>query len=154
RRLLPLPAVAVLRCRSMKPPGVEGVVGVCVTVISSLSRTFRRGLRRGLPLDLLDHARVADLAAPVSVDEPAASRHVLRPPAARLVIGLRVGDVLEFRLLLLADVAAVLAARLELAAARRRDEVRRQALDRKQLRLALLVEARDRAQQAPRVGHL
>src|SRR5439155_4120037 len=154
RRLLPLSAVAVLRCRSMKPPGVVVLGGVCVTVISSPSRALRRRLRRGLPLDLLDDAHVADLAAPVGVDEPAAARHVLRPPAVRLVIGLRVGDVLKLRLLLLADVAAVLAARLELAAARRRDEVRRQALDRKQLRLALLVEARDRAQQAPRVGHL
>src|SRR5437867_6926756 len=53
RRLLPLPAVAVLRCRSMKPPGVDVLGGVCVTVISSPSRALRRRLRRGLPLDLL-----------------------------------------------------------------------------------------------------
>src|SRR5207248_1353630 len=139
----------------MKPPGaLVSAGGCCVTVISLLPGTFGRRLRRGLPLDLLDHTRVADLATEVGVDEPAAARDALRAPAARLVIGLRVRDALELGLLVLADVAAVLAARLELATHRRRDEVRRQPFDRKQLRLALLVEARDRAQQAPRVRHL
>src|SRR5438093_2599363 len=92
RRLLPLPAVAVLRCRSMKPPGVDVLGGVCVTVISSPSRPLRRRLRRGLPLELLDDAHVADLAAPAGPDEPAAAGRVLRPPLARLVTVLRVRD--------------------------------------------------------------
>src|SRR5437762_1350474 len=111
RRLFPLPAVAVLRWRSMNPPGVDGVCGgVCVTVLSSLPRTF--GLGRGLSLDLFDHARVTDLAPEVRVDKPAAAGNVLRAPAACLVIGLRVRDADELGLFLAADVSPVLAARL------------------------------------------
>src|SRR5207237_4337330 len=138
---------------AMNPPGVAGLCGgVCVTVMSSHSRSF--GLGRGLPLDLLDHARVTHLAPEVCVDKPPTAGHVLRTPAARLVIRLRVRDTDELGLLLAADVAPVLAARLGLAADGRLDEVRRQTFDRQQLRLALLVEPRDGTQQSPRVWHL
>src|SRR5437899_2622508 len=71
---------------------------------------------RDLVFDLLEHSYVADLAPPVCVDEPPTR---LRAPAARLVIGLGVGNGLELGLLLPAHLAAVLAARLEAAARRR-----------------------------------
>src|SRR5512135_2148821 len=99
----------------MNSPGVVGCCGGFVTAISSLPRRLVRGLGRGRLLDLFDRARVADLATPVGVDQPAAARHVLRAPAAGLVVRLRARDALELGLLLLADVAAVLAPRLELA---------------------------------------
>src|SRR5436309_8887082 len=120
RRFFPLSAVAVERVRWMNS-SFGGVMFV-VTDISSLSRRFRRrGNGRGLLLDRLDQSGVADLALPVRVDEPAA---FLRPPTTRFVIRLRVRDALQLRFLLAADVAPVLAARLELTAGRRRDEVR------------------------------
>src|SRR5438105_2996746 len=158
RRFLPLPAVAVLRALVYSP--VPGVTAISLPLVDRRRRRRRRprtgrgaleGHLRDLLLDLFDHTGVADLAVPIGVDEPAA---LLRPPAARLVVGLGIGDVPQLRLLLLADVSPVLAARLEAASRRRRDEVRRQAFDREQLPLALLVKTRDRAQQAPRVRHL
>src|SRR6185295_2512163 len=151
RRFFPLSMVAVERLRWMNS-SLGGVVFV-VTDISSRSwwRFWRRGDGCGLLLDRLEQPGVADLALPVRVDEPAA---LLSTPAARLVIGLGARDVLQLRLFLLAHVTAVLAARLELAPWRRRDEVRRKPFDRHELRLARLVKARDRAQQAPRVRHL
>src|SRR5437870_9487188 len=127
-RLRPLPATAVLRSRLM-----NSSCGSVVMVISSFSRRIGRRLGRHLLLDLLEQTRVADLLAPVGLDQPAATRSVLGAPAPRLVIRLRVRDRPELRLLLLADVAAVLAARLELAARRRGDQVRRQSLDRDEL---------------------
>src|SRR5713226_334235 len=144
RRFFPLSALAVERLRWMYS-SFGGVMFV-VTAISSLSRRFRRGDGRGLLLDRLQDAGVADLVLPVRVDEPAA---LLCAPAARLVIGLRVRDVLQLRFLLATDVVPVLAARLELAARRRRDEVRWETFDRHELGLTRLVEARDRAQQPP-----
>src|SRR6185503_2461413 len=89
RRFRPLSATAVLRPRWMNSSfGCVGVVWDIVT--SSLSRSLGRGLRRRLLLDLLDDAGIADLAAPVGVDEPSAASDLLRAPAPRLVIGLRV----------------------------------------------------------------
>src|SRR6267142_618489 len=129
RRFRPLPATAVLRLRWTNSS--FGAVVFVLTLIPLLPRRVGRRLRRRFLLDLLEHARVADLFAPVGLDQPPAAGDVLGPPAARLVIGFR--------------------ARLELAAGRRRDEVRREAFDREQLRLARLVQARDRAQQAPGV---
>src|SRR3954465_6672473 len=123
RRFRPLSAVAVLFERWMNPPGVVGFSGGCVvSAISSLPRRVGRGLGRGLLLDRLDHARVADLLAEVRVDEPAATGNRLRAPAARLVIGFCLRDVDQLWLALAADVAAVLAARLELASDRRLDQ--------------------------------
>src|SRR5438477_1920566 len=156
-RFLPLSNVAVDRLRWMN--------WSCCTAIALLlrARRWRRRLAAGLDalhlgrqvgdlgfdrLELLDAAHVP---APVGVREPAT---LLGAEAPGLVIGLRVRDVLELRDLFRADLAAVLATRLEAAARRRRDEVRRQPLDGQQLRLARLVEARDRAKQAPRVRHL
>src|SRR5207302_2367418 len=117
------------------------------------SRGFRLGGADGvdrelrdLLLDLLDDARVADLAAPVGVHEPAA---LLRAPAARVVVGLGARDVLQLGLLLAADVAPVLAAGLETAARRRRDEVGREAFDREELPLPVLVETRNGTEEAP-----
>src|SRR2546427_2640563 len=149
RRFIPLSAVAVERLRWMNS-SFGGVMFV-VTAISSLPRRVRRRDGRGLLLDRLEESRVADLALPIRVDEPPA---LLRAPAPRLVIGLRVRYPFQLRLLLAADIAPVLAARLELAAWRRGDEVRREALDRHELRFARLVQTRDRAEQAPGVGHL
>src|SRR5438445_12280877 len=106
-RLLPLPATAVLRSRLM-----NSSCGCVVSVISSLPRRLGRGLGRRLALDLLDHARVTGLAAPVRADQPAAAGDVLRSPAAGFVVWLGVRDARELRLLLAADVAPVLAARL------------------------------------------
>src|SRR5207237_7922832 len=88
---------------------------------------------------------------PVGVREPAA---LLRAPAPRLVVRLGVRDVHELWLFLAAHIAPVLATRFEPAAGRRRDQVRRETLDGYELGLAPLVEARDRTQEAPRVGHL
>src|SRR5436190_13014546 len=130
RRLRPLPATAVLRSRLM-----NSSCGCVVTLISSFSRRVRRGLARDLLLDLIQQMRVADLLAPVGLDEPAAAGGVLCAPAARLVIGLRVRHGREVGLLLFADVPAVLAARLELAARWRRDQVWRESLDRNELGL-------------------
>jgi len=62
--------------------------------------------------------------------------------------------VLELRFLLAADLATVLAARLESAARRRCDQVGREALDRHELGLAPFVEARDGTEETPRVRHL
>src|SRR5258706_8066191 len=148
RRFFPLSAVAVERLRWMNSS--FGAVVFVVTAISSLSRRFRRGDGRGLLLDRLEQSGVADLVLPVRVDEPSA---LLGTPAARLVIGLGVWDVLQLRFLLVAHVAAVLAARRALAPRRRRDEVRWQSFDRHELCLARLVQTRDRAQQAPRIRH-
>src|SRR5207249_9886320 len=94
RRFRPLPAAAVLRSRLM-----NSSCGCVVTVISSFSRRVRRGLARDLLLDLLQQMRVADLLAPVGLDEPAAARSVLGAPAARLVVRLRVRYRLELGLL-------------------------------------------------------
>src|SRR6267142_6186327 len=149
RRFRPLPATAVLRLRWTNSS--FGAVVFVLTLIPLLPRRVGRRLRRRFLLDLLEHARVADLFAPVGLDQPPAAGDVLGPPAARLVIGFRARHDHELRIFLPADLAAVLAARLELAAGRRRDEVRREAFDRQQLRLARLVQARDRAQQAPGV---
>src|SRR2546426_7472381 len=119
RRFRPLPAVAVLRIRSS-----SGVAGGVVTAISApLIRLLREQRRRGFPvrlrrlgrqlrdllLDLFEHSRIPYLAPPVRVHEPAT---FLSTPAPRLVIGLRVRDVLQLRLLLAAYVTAVLAAPL------------------------------------------
>src|SRR5437773_2900379 len=131
RRFIPLSAVAVERLRWMNS-SFGGVMFV-VTAISSLPRRFRRRDGRGLLLDRLEESRVADLALPIRVDEPPA---LLCTPAPRLVIGLRVRYPFQLRLLLAADVPAVLAAALELAAWRRSDEVRGKALDRHELRFA------------------
>src|SRR5216683_5170522 len=103
-RFRPLPAVAVLRSRWMNWSCAAGAF--VLTLIASLPGGVRRRLGRRLLLDLVEHARVADLATPVRLDEPSAARGVLRAPAARFVIGLRVRDRAELRLLLLADVAA------------------------------------------------
>src|SRR6266542_6903817 len=150
RRFFPLSAVAVERLRWMNS-SFGGVVFV-VTAMSSFSWRFGgRGDGRGLLLDRLEESGVADLMLPIRVDEPSA---FLSTPAARLVIGLGVRDVLELRFLLVAHVMAVLAARLELASRWRGDEVGRQAFDRHELGFARLVEPRDGAQQAPGVRHL
>src|SRR5712691_9265410 len=103
RRLRPLPATAVERLRWTNSS--LGAVGGGVTAMSLASRCVRRGHGRGLLLDLFDDAGVADLFSPVRVDEPPAR---LRPPAARLVVRLRVRDMHELGLLLTADVPAVL----------------------------------------------
>src|SRR5215210_8416336 len=130
RRLLPLSARAVERLRWMNSSFGGGVF--VVTAMSSPSwRSGRRGRRgggrrrhrRSLFLDRLEETRVADLVPPVRIDEPPA---LLRTPATGFVVGLRLRNVLELRFLLAADVTAVLAAWLELAPRRRRDEVRRE----------------------------
>src|SRR5439155_6181417 len=103
---------------------------------------------RDLLLDLLDDPRVADLTAPVGVDEPTA---LLGAPAARLVVGLGVRDVLELRLLLAADLPAVLATRLEPAARWWGDEIGGQARDRQSRCCTMFVGAWERTTYAPAV---
>src|SRR5258707_10960251 len=154
RRFLPLSNVAVERLRWMNWSSCT-VMAISLRARRRLARRFdalHLGRQvRDFHLDRLERLQVPDVPAPVGVREPAA---LLRPEAARLVVGLRVRDVPELRDLLRADLAPVLAARLEAAAGWRRDEVRRQAFDRQQLRLARLVKARDRPEEAPRVRHL
>src|SRR4029077_8641174 len=157
RRFFPLSMVAVLRIRTKS--GSAGFFVVVTAISAPLHRGRRRhvaGLRLGRKLrdfllDLFDDAHVADLFVPVRVDEPST---LLRAPAPSFVVGFGVRDVHELRFLLAADVAPVLATRLESATRRRRDQVGREAFDRHELRLAPLVEARDGTEEAPRVGHL
>src|SRR6266481_9997076 len=104
RRFRPLPATAVLRLRWTNSS--FGAVVFVLTLISSSPRRVGRRLGRRFLLDLLEHARVADLFAPVGLDQPAAAGDLLRAPAARLVVGLRARHDHELRVLLPADVTA------------------------------------------------
>src|SRR5438309_3692099 len=98
-RFRPLSAVAVLRMRTNS--GLAGVTAIW-SPLAHRRRGWRHlGLRcahrldrqlRDLLFDLFEHSYVPDLAAPVGVDEPTTR---LRAPAARLVIGLGVGNRLE-----------------------------------------------------------
>src|SRR5260221_1815710 len=126
RRLRPLPATAVLRLRWTNSS--FGAVVFVLTLISSSPRRVGRRLGRRFLLDLLEHARVADLFAPVGLDQPPAAGDVLGPPAARLVIGFRARHDHELRIFLPPDLAAVLAAWLQRSAVMARYVVRPHAL--------------------------